>query len=154
MQAAPTKRPSSSFHPQHYKASNRTDKTHFLCRPDGISYRNLEQLGPVAVGALTDIFNISIQQKIIPNIWKLGKIVPNLKPSESPREPSSYRPTSLLCNPLKILERLVLNHIAADIPISTTQHGFRAKHCATKLLTTLTQHIHESLKAPKPAHHT
>ena len=36
--------------------------------PDGISYRHLKQLGPVAIGALTDIFNLSIQYNTIPKI--------------------------------------------------------------------------------------
>ena len=39
-------------------------------------------------------------------------------------------------------------------PLSPTQHGFRAKHSTTTFLTTLTQHIHERLNAPKLAHRT
>ena len=63
-------------------------------------------------------------------------------------------PLLLLCNPLKILERLVLTNITPHIPLSPTQHGFRAHHSTTTLLTTLTQHIHEGLNTPKPAHRT
>ena len=84
----------------------------------------------------------------------LGKIVPILKPSTSPTKPSSYRPISLVCNPLKILEGLIINRITPDIPLSPTQHSFTAKHSTTMLLTTLTQHIHEGLNAPKPANRT
>ena len=36
--------------------------------PDGISYRHLKHLGPVAIRALTDIFNYSIIHNTIPNI--------------------------------------------------------------------------------------
>jgi len=122
--------------------------------PDGISYRNLKHLGAVAIGALTDIFNYSIVHNTIPNIWNIDKIITILKPNKSPTEPASYRPISLLCNPLKIPERLVLTNITPHIPLSPTQHGFRAHHSTTTLLTTLTPHIHEGLNTPKPAHRT
>ena len=48
-------------------------KPTFSVGPDGISYRYLKQLGLVAIGALTDIFNQSIQQNTIPKIWKLAR---------------------------------------------------------------------------------
>ena len=62
---------------------------------------------PLGTRTPTDIFNHSILHNTIPNIWKIGKIITILKPNKSPTEPASYRPISLLCNPLKILERLV-----------------------------------------------
>ena len=96
------------------------------------------------------IILVDIQQNTIPNIWKLNKVVSILKPTKSPTEPSSYRQISLHCNPLKILERLILNAIILEIPLSPTYHGFRVKHSTTALFTTLTQHIHEGLNALKP----
>ena len=129
-------------------------KPTFCTGTDGISYRYLKHLGPVAIRALRNIFNLSILHDTIPNIWKIGKIITILKPNKSPTEPASYRPISLLCNPLKIIERLVLTNITTHIPRSPTQHGFRAHHSTTALLTTLTQHIHEGLNIPKPAHRT
>ena len=103
--------------------------------PDGISYH-------------TTVHNN------IPNIWKKGNIISILKPRKNPTEPSSYRPSSLMCNPIKTPERLILNTITPHIPPSLTQHGFRALRSTTTLLTTLTQYIHEGLDIPKPAHRT
>ena len=93
--------------------------------PDGISYRHLKHLGPVAIGALTSIFNFSVNRNSIPNLWKTAKIIPILKPNKTPTEPASYRPISLLPNPVKILERLILTNIIPHNPLSPTQHGFR-----------------------------
>ena len=122
--------------------------------PDGISYLHLKHLGPHAVRALTNIFNHSLNNNSIPNIWKVGKIIPILKPNKPPNEPTSYRPISLLCNPSKILERLVLNNINPHIPLSPTQHGFRPHHSTSTLLTNLTQNITEGFNQPKPAPRT
>ena len=122
--------------------------------PDGISYLHLKHLGPHAIRALTDIFNTSIQHNTIPNIWKLAKIISILKPNKSPTEPASYRPISLLSNPSKILERLVLDNITPHIPLSTTQHGFRPKHSTNTLLTNITQTTLEGLNDRKPAKRT
>jgi len=87
----------------------------------------------------------------IPNIWKLAKIIPILKPHKPPTEQASYRPISLLSNPSKILERLVLQDITPHIPLSPTQHGFRPQHSTSTLLTHMTQTIHEGLNDSKPA---
>ena len=79
--------------------------------PDGISYFHLKLLGPRAIRALTNIFNHSLNNTSIPNIKKVGKIIPILKLNKPPNEPTSYRPISLLCNSSKILEKLVLSNI-------------------------------------------
>ena len=47
----------------------------------------------------------------VPKIWKLSKVVAVLKPKKPPDNPSSYRPVSLLCIPLKLYERLIYNRI-------------------------------------------
>ena len=77
-----------------------------------------------------------------------------LKPNKSPTDPISYRHISLLFNLLKILEKLILTSITPHIPLSPAQHDFRAHHYTTTLVATLTQHIHEGMNTPKPAHRT
>ena len=119
--------------------------------PDGISYAHLRHLGPHAISALCDLFNHSIRLNVIPSIWKLASIIPLLKPGKPPTSPSSYRPISLLSNPAKILERLVLDKIAPFIPTSPSQHGFKPLHSTTSLLTSLSQSILEGLNHSKPA---
>ena len=79
------------------------------------------------------------------------QIIPILKPIKSPTEIVSYRPISLLCNPSKILERLVLYNITVHINLSPSQHGFRSQYSTSTLLTNLTQTIPEGLNSQKPA---
>src|SRR6267154_1662858 len=64
--------------------------------PDNINIRHLKHLGPLAIKYLTDIFNLALNRNIIPQIWKLAKIIPILKPNKDPCNGNSYRPISLL----------------------------------------------------------
>ena len=118
---------------------------------DNISYAHLKHLGPVALGALTDIFNLSLETNAIPTIWKIATIIPILKPGKNPRIATSYRPISLLSNISKVLERLVLAKITPHLNLSPTQHGFRSQHSTSTLLTDLSQKILEGLNKNKPA---
>ena len=118
---------------------------------DGISYPHLKHLGPIALDALTAIYNWSVSGNCIPTRWKVASVIPILKPGKDPTSPSSYRPISLLSNVSKILERLVLNEIAPLIPLSSTQHGFRPQHSTTTLLCSLSQSVLEGFNEKKPA---
>ena len=69
-----------------------------------IFYLHLKHLDQHAIGALTNIFNHSLNNNSIPNIGEVGKIIPILKPNKTPNAPTSYPPISLLCNSSKILE--------------------------------------------------
>ena len=55
-----------------------------------------------------------------------------------------------MCNPVKILERLILNTNTPHVPLTPTQHGFSVLHSNT----TLTQCIQKGLNVPKPAYRT
>ena len=94
-------------------------------------------------------FNLSFTTNSIPNIWKLAKIIPILKPNKSPPEPASYRPISLLYNPSKILERLVLNNITT---LTYHPRNTASQHSTSTLLTNLTQTLLEGLNPQKPAY--
>ena len=76
--------------------------------PDGISNLHLKHIGPAGISYLTEIFNLSTAKSQIPQIWKKSIIIPLLKPTKEADQSTSYRPVSLLCPAVKILERLVL----------------------------------------------
>jgi len=53
-------------------------------------------LEPIAIEYLRLLLNQSLNNNIIPHIWKLAKIVPIAKTNKDPGHGSSYRPISLL----------------------------------------------------------
>lgn len=72
-----------------------------------------EQLAPV----LTDLFNMSLERRIVPMSFKVSTIVP--VPKKSPVTClNDFRPTAITSVQMKCLERLVLNYIKGQIPTS------------------------------------
>ena len=49
--------------------------------PDNISPVMLKHLGDDGINFLTNIFNCSVNQSTIPPMWKIGRIIPLLKPN-------------------------------------------------------------------------
>ena len=121
---------------------------------DNVSNIHLKHLGPHGIQSLTNIVNYSYAHCIIPDIWKIGKIITILKPNKTPTEAASYRPITLLCTPSKVMERLLLHKITPHIPLSPTQHGYRPNHSTTTLLTNLTQTVQDGINSRRPPHRT
>lgn len=71
-------------------------KTSKACGADGISPVMLKHLGQAGIKYITGMLNMSISSLKIPNVWKLGRIIPLLKPSKPIDQSTSYRPISLL----------------------------------------------------------
>jgi len=113
--------------------------------PDNINIKHLKHLGPLAIDYLKDIYNLAINQNIIPQIWKCAKIIPILKPDKNANEGTSYRPISLLSPIVKILEKLILPMITSNIDNLTYQHGFKAKHSTTTALHKINERICDGL---------
>lgn len=122
--------------------------------PDGISNLHLKHLGPAATQYLTDIFNLSIKTSQIPTIWKCSIILPLLKPGKDSAESNSYRPVSLLCPAIKVLERLILPSLDEYLPIPEIQHGFRKQHSTVTALHDFNQDVCSGFNQKKPAHRT
>ena len=64
--------------------------------PDGITNEMLKLLGPGAKRTLLRIYNQSCSTGTVPTIWKEAVIRPIPKKEKYKRDPSSYRPISLL----------------------------------------------------------
>ncbi|XP_068507038.1 tRNA-specific adenosine deaminase 1 isoform X3 [Syngnathus scovelli] len=81
------------------------------------------------MGVFTDIFNISLQQAIVPSCFKAATIVP------VPKKPArscfnEYHPVALTPIIMKCFERLVMEHIRSILPpptIDPFQFAYRAK---------------------------
>ncbi|XP_047139005.1 uncharacterized protein LOC124814941 [Hydra vulgaris] len=87
------------------------------------------------------IFQLSMEQVIVPKAWFVAKVTPLFKNS-SKTDPTNYRPISITSVPCKIMERLikdkVMHHLLSNNLLSQCQHGFISKKsCTTNLLETM-----------------
>jgi len=88
------------------------------------------------------------QLKIL-KIWRRALVVAIPKPEKPLGNPKSYRPISLLCVPVKILERLIYARV--ETIIDPLQAGFRHGRSTVDQVTLLTQDIEDSFSAKKKA---
>ena len=95
--------------------------------PDGLHPRVLSELSDIIAPPLTNIFNASLEQKSIPDDWKMAIVSPIYKKG-SKQKPENYRPVSLTCIASKIMESFIRDHIIAHMKInnllSKKQFGF------------------------------
>ena len=87
---------------------------------------------------LEKLFNLSLEEGIVPSEWKEANITPLFKKG-SRNKPDNYRPVSLTSVVCKLLETLIRYHMVEFLVkhnlINTSQHGFlKARSCLTNLL--------------------
>ena len=136
------------------RAAIKSAKASKALGPDGISTVHLKNLGPNGIKYLTDIFNLSINTSTIPTIWKSSTIIPLLKPNKPAEDSGSYRPVSLLCPAIKVLERVILPTLKDNLPVPDVQHGFRSQHSTVSALNDFTQSVAGGFNRRKPAERT
>ena len=122
--------------------------------PDGITSLHLKHLGPKGKAYLTRLFNLSVSRADIPAIWKSANVIPILKPGKPANQSTSYRPISLLCPAIKVLERLILPYITEALPPSESQHGFRPFRSTSTALLPIVNEIAMGFNQKKPASRT
>ena len=119
--------------------------------PTGVCMLHLKHLGPIALKYLAKLFTLSLAQCRIPSAWKGALIIPLIKPNKPADDPASYRPISLLCPMGKLLEKLLLPHLAQAMQLHPSQHGFRKLHSTATALSTIAELVKKGLNAKKPA---
>jgi hypothetical protein len=95
--------------------------TSFAVGPDNISGLVFKKFSEFLADPLAIIFNKSILQNKIPSIWKMAYVVP------IPKGKGEFRPISLLCHPMKVLEKFVLSKLlmpSLNRPFCTSQFAF------------------------------
>ena len=132
------------------KSSNNNNST----GPDNINIQHLKHLGPIALKYLTKMFNLAVNNNIIPHVWKLAKIIPIPKPGKDPQQGTSHRPISLLSPIVKTLEKIILTQIKHNLPAVHHQHGFKEKHSTTTALQLLYNRISAGFNKRKPPDRT
>ena len=109
--------------------------------PDDISARMLKATASSIAPSLARLFNLSLTSGCFPDSWKLARVVPIPKSTNS-SSPSNYRPISILSIISKILERLVyrviFQHLCLHSPISTKRWGFLPGRSTTSALLAVT----------------
>ena len=119
---------------------------------DGIKPSIIKAAYEILVRPLTHLYNVSLSSGIVPNIWKIAKVIPIFKKGET-FLPENYRPISLLSCFEKILEKLMAKRILSFIReqkiLYELQFGFRENHSTLHALLELTDQIYSNLDKNK-----
>ena len=105
---------------------------------DGISPKILKEIVEQINTPLAHVFNMSLQEGIVPLEWKEANVIPLFKKG-SINKSVNYRPVSLTSVICKLLETIIRDHMI-DFLIkhkirNPSQHGFlKARPCLTNVL--------------------
>ena len=105
---------------------------------DGISPKLLKEIVEQISTPLAKVFNLSLEEGIVPSEWKETNITPLFKKG-STNKPENYRPVSLTSVVCKLLETLIRDYMVEFLVkqklINISQHGFlKARSYLTNLL--------------------
>ena len=97
---------------------------------NGITPKFLKEVVDEIAGPLTEIFNKSRSEGVVPQNWKIANVTPVFKKGTK-LDSGNYRPVSLTSHIGKLLESLIrdemINHISHNRLMNENQHGFRQK---------------------------
>jgi hypothetical protein len=105
---------------------------------DGIHPKMLFELRKEISEPLSNIFNRSLEESVVPTEWKDAGVTPLFKKGQK-SDVQNYRPVSLTCLVCKLLESIIKDVIVAHLEryelIRDSQHGFtKGRSCLTNLL--------------------
>ena len=109
--------------------------------PDNLPAHFLKEVSLEIAPVLTLIFQASLDQGTLPEVWRQAIIVSVFKKGRC-TDPCNYRPISLTCICTKILEHIVYSsiskHLQRHAVLCDAQHGFRPnRSCDTQLIITV-----------------
>ena len=97
------------------------------CGPDGLHPKMIKELSATIAKPITIIFNSSMCQGLVPQLWKEGNITALFKKGDK-AEPGIYRPVSLASVICKTMEKLameiIVKHMSVNKLFSNKQLGF------------------------------
>ena len=104
---------------------------------DGIPQKLLREIVEQISTPLAKLFNLSLEEGILPSEWKEANITPLFKKG-SRKKPNNYRPVSLTSVVCKLLEKLIRDHMVEFLLkhiLIKSQHGFlKTRSCLTNIL--------------------
>lgn len=109
--------------------------------PDEIHPRVLKELCSELAKPLAIVYQKSLDEGILPQLWKDAHITPIFKKGDRSKS-TNYRPVSLTCVVCKVLESIIRDHVTKHVEtnnlLSECQHGFTpGRSCSTQLLSCL-----------------
>ena len=111
---------------------------------DNLSNKIVKIIIPSIVDPLVHIFNLSLESGVVPDPYKLAKIIPIFKTGDK-EDPNNYRPISLLTAFSKILEKLVYKRLIKFLlncnSIYLKQYGFLRGRSTEHAMIDLVQQI-------------
>ena len=114
------------------------------CGADGLPMEFFKKCFGAISHIVLCIVNTSLVTGIVPDSWKVAIIQPIYK-SGSIRDPSNFRPISLVLCMAKLVERLVhkqlYEYFDSNHLFSCTQHGFRRFHSTETALLDVTDRV-------------
>ena len=119
------------------------------CGADGLSMAFFKKCYSAIWHVVLCIVNTSLVTGVVPESWKVAVIQPIYKSSGSTRDPSNFRPISLVPCLAKIVERVVHKQLYVYFDsnhlFSSTQHGFRRFHSTETALIDVTDRVLEGM---------
>jgi retron-type reverse transcriptase len=103
---------------------------------------------------ITEIYNQYLKRGCFPRRWKVAKIIPIPKPGkENSKDPSKYRPISLLNIEGKGLEKLLITRIYHHLNkiglLAKSQYGFTPQKSTTDAVMEVKKYIERELETMK-----
>ena len=114
---------------------------------DGFSPKLLKHCALALYQPLRHLFLLTLSQSYIPEEWRTHLITPILKSGDKSKV-NNYRPISLLCSVLKVLEKIIYDKIISFVVehINPAQFGFLQYRSTLHQLLTFTKYISDSFK--------
>ena len=118
------------------------------CGPDQMHPRMLKELANEIAPALTELFNKSLEEGVVPLDWRVAAVSPIFKKGKKCMA-ENYRPVSLTSIVCKVLEGLVreamIEYLTARNLLSPKQFGFLGKRSTMLQLLTYLDYCSEAI---------
>ena len=119
---------------------------------DLISHQMLKYTSDTVSKPLCTLFNLSLQSKVFPSLWKKAIVIPLFKKGDR-HEISNYRPVSLISCIGKVFERIVFKHmynfLIDNNLFYNLQSGFLPTHTTVYQLIEMYEDICDALEKRK-----
>ena len=117
--------------------------------PDGVSAPTLRHCSAQLAPVFTPIFNLSLEQSLVPRCFKTSTVIP------IPKKPkvtslNDYRPVALTSVVMKVFERLVLRHLQSitNDKLDPFQFAYRANRSVDDAVALALHFVLQHLESP------